>query len=107
MLLRAPQRTDGPRISRRTLLQRASAIGLTAASGAWLEPAQALAAPATHRHRTVQPRVAAADHLVVDYLPSQPTGLVHDTGRKDRAGKGIIDISGGIKWGWRVQPARS
>ena len=35
------------------------------------------------------------------------TFLVHDTGRKDRAGKGIIDIYGGIKWGWRVQAARS
>ena len=70
----ALQSADGPRISRRALLQRASALGLTAASGAWLEPAQALAAPATHRHRTAQPRTAAADHLVVDYLPSQPTG---------------------------------
>ena len=70
----ALQSADGPRISRRALLQRASALGLTAASGAWLEPAQALAAPATHRHRTAQPRMAAADHLVVDYLPSQPTG---------------------------------
>jgi hypothetical protein len=35
------------------------------------------------------------------------TFLVRDTGRKDRAGKGIIDIYGGIKWGWRVQAAQS
>ena len=70
----APQSADGPWISRRAWLQRAGAVGLTAASGAWLEPARALAAAATHRHRTAQPRVAAADHLVVDYLPSQPTG---------------------------------
>jgi hypothetical protein len=33
--------------------------------------------------------------------------LVLDTGRKDRAGKGIIDIYGGIKWGWQVQAAQS
>ncbi len=70
----APQSAGGPRISRRVLLQRASALGLTAASGAWLEPAQALACPGPHRHRAAQPRAAAADHLVVDYLPSQPTG---------------------------------
>jgi hypothetical protein len=30
--------------------------------------------------------------------------LVHDTGRKDKAGKGIIDIYGGVKWGMQVQP---
>src|SRR3984885_7470795 len=70
----APQSADGPCISRRVLLQRAGALGLTVASSAWLESGQALAAHATHRHRTAQPRVAAADHLVVDYLPSQPTG---------------------------------
>jgi hypothetical protein len=33
--------------------------------------------------------------------------LVLDTGRKNRAGKGIIDIYAGIKWGWRVQAAQS
>jgi hypothetical protein len=31
--------------------------------------------------------------------------LVLDTGRKDRTGKGIIDIYGGVKWGYRVQAA--
>lgn len=35
------------------------------------------------------------------------TFLVRDTGRKDRPGKGIIDVYGGIKWGWQVQPAES
>jgi hypothetical protein len=70
----ASRSSEGQRISRRALLLRASALGLTAASSAWLEPAQALAASAIHRHRTGQPRMAAADHLVVDYLPSQPTG---------------------------------
>ena len=35
------------------------------------------------------------------------TFLVHGTGRKDRTGKGIIDIHGGVKWGWQVQPAQS
>jgi hypothetical protein len=33
--------------------------------------------------------------------------LVLDTGRKDRAGKGIIDILGGVKWGYQVQPVQS
>ncbi len=33
--------------------------------------------------------------------------VVHDTGRKDRAGKSIIDIYGGVKWGWQVQPVPS
>jgi hypothetical protein len=54
--LMARHSPDGPRISRRALLQRASALGLTAASSAWFEAAQALAAPATHRHRTAQPK---------------------------------------------------
>jgi hypothetical protein len=35
------------------------------------------------------------------------TFLVRDTGRKDHAGKRIIDIYGGIKWGWQVQAAQS
>jgi hypothetical protein len=30
---------------------------------------------------------------------------VLDAGIKDADGKGIIDIYGGVKWGWRVQPA--
>jgi hypothetical protein len=41
-----------------------------------------------------------------DLLMSE-TFLAHDTGRKDHAGKGIIDIYGGIKWGWQVQAAPS
>jgi hypothetical protein len=32
--------------------------------------------------------------------------LVLDTERKDQAGKGIIDIYGGVKWGWQVQPVQ-
>jgi hypothetical protein len=31
--------------------------------------------------------------------------LVADTRRKDAAGKGLIDILGGVKWGWQVKPA--
>jgi hypothetical protein len=31
--------------------------------------------------------------------------LVLDTRRKDAAGKGIIDVLGGVKWGWQVKPA--
>ena len=30
-----------------------------------------------------------------------------NTGRKDHAGKGIIGIHGGIKWGWHVQAGQS
>ena len=33
------------------------------------------------------------------------TFLVQDTGIKNAAGKGIINIYGGVKWGWQVQPA--
>lgn len=33
--------------------------------------------------------------------------LVHDTGRKDHAGKGIIDIYGGVKWGLQLKPVHS
>lgn len=32
--------------------------------------------------------------------------VVHDTGRKDHAGKGTIDIYGGVKWGWQAQPVQ-
>jgi hypothetical protein len=32
--------------------------------------------------------------------------LVHDTGRKDPAGNGIIDVYGGVKWGMQVQPVQ-
>jgi hypothetical protein len=32
--------------------------------------------------------------------------LVHDTRRTDHAGKGIIDIYGGVKWGWQLQPVQ-
>ncbi|HEY9366973.1 hypothetical protein [Streptomyces sp.] len=33
------------------------------------------------------------------------TFLAHDTGTKDRSGRGVVHILGGIKWGWRVQRA--
>jgi hypothetical protein len=29
--------------------------------------------------------------------------LAHDTGVKDAAGKGIVNIFGGVKWGWQVR----
>ena len=69
-----PDSPAGRRISRRALLQGAGALGLSAAGGAWLGPGRALALPATNIHSAAQPRLASADHLVVDYLPSQPTG---------------------------------
>jgi hypothetical protein len=69
-----PDSPAGPRISRRALLQGAGALGLSAAGGASLGAARALALTTDDRPSTVQPRLASADHLVVDYLPSQPTG---------------------------------
>jgi dipeptidyl aminopeptidase/acylaminoacyl peptidase len=44
-------------------------------------------------------------HLVLDYRPSQWTGW--EWGKTiggHHAGKGIIDIYGGVKWGWQLQP---
>jgi hypothetical protein len=70
----ASQSPNGPWISRRSLLQGAGALGLSAASSTWLRPARALAATASNPHSAVQPRLASADHLVLDYMPSQPTG---------------------------------
>jgi hypothetical protein len=84
----ASQSPDGPRISRRALLQGAGALGLSAASSTWLSPAQALAATTTDRHGAAQPRLASAGHLVADYLPSQPTGWPPQQGHA-RDGVGI------------------
>lgn len=70
----APGSPSERRLSRRALLQGAGALGLSAAGSVWLGTARALAATATDRLRTAQPRLASADHLVVDYRPSQPTG---------------------------------
>jgi hypothetical protein len=64
----------GRRISRRALLQGAGALGLSAAGGAWPGRGRALALPATNIQSAAQPRPPSAGHLVVDYLPSQPTG---------------------------------
>lgn len=38
-------------------------------------------------------------------LATAESFLVLDTRRKDHAGKGIINIYGGVKWGWQVRPA--
>jgi hypothetical protein len=70
----ASQSPDKPRISRRRLLQGAGALGMSAASSAWLRPAGALATPATGAHSGAQLPRLSTDHLVVDYLPSQATG---------------------------------
>jgi hypothetical protein len=70
----ASQSPEGPRISRRSLLQGAGALGLSAAGSTWLRPARALAATATNPHSAAQPRLASAGHLVANYMPSQPTG---------------------------------
>jgi hypothetical protein len=66
---------DGPRISRRRLLEGAGALGLSAASSTWLRPVPALAATANNHHSAAQPRQASASkHLMADYRSSQPTG---------------------------------
>jgi hypothetical protein len=70
----ASESPDGPRISRRVLLQGAGALGLSAASSTWLRSAPVLAASASNLHSAVQPQLASVDHLVTNYLPSQPTG---------------------------------
>jgi hypothetical protein len=51
--------------------------------------------------------VASKSPITLSDLRMYETFLAHDTGRKDRAGKGIVDIYGGIKWGWEVQAAQS
>jgi len=35
------------------------------------------------------------------------TFLVHDTACNGRAGKGMIDVFGGVKRGWQAEPAES
>lgn len=70
----APQPTDRSGISRRALLRGGGVLGLSTLSSSWLRPAPALAATASNLHRAAQPRLASADHLVANYLPSQPTG---------------------------------
>jgi hypothetical protein len=67
--------SDGPRTSRRALLQGAGALGLTAAAASsWLRPAAALAAQAAGMHGAARPWRCGAGHLLADYRPSQPTG---------------------------------
>jgi hypothetical protein len=78
---------DGPRISRRALLQGAGALGLSAAGSTWFTPARVLAAPAANMHRTAQPRLGS-DHLKLNYLPSQPTGWPAEAGHL-RDGVGV------------------
>jgi hypothetical protein len=46
------------------------------------------------------------DPTTLSQLRMFETFLARDTGHKDHTGKGILDIYGGIKWGWQVQAAR-
>jgi hypothetical protein len=39
-------------------------------------------------------------------LLAAETFLVQDTRMKDAAGKDIVNIFGGIKWGWRLRSMR-
>jgi hypothetical protein len=91
----ASQSPDGPQISRRTLLQGAGALGLSAASSTWLRPAPALAATASNIHNAAQAQLASADHLVANYLPSQPTGWPPQQHARNGVG---VTIGGHVAW---------
>lgn len=85
----SPSRSpDGPRISRRLLLQGAGALGLSAAGSTLLRPAGALAASASNLRGAVQPRLASGDPLVLNYVPSRPTGWPPQRGHA-RNGVGV------------------
>jgi hypothetical protein len=70
------------------LLQGAGALGLSAAGSTWLRPGNAIAATASNLHSAAQPRQTTADHLLTNYLPSQPTGWPGQAGRV-RNGVGV------------------
>jgi hypothetical protein len=80
------QPPDTPRISRRALLHGAGAAGLAAASSTWLRSAPALATPVGRAPSVAEPRLASADHLIPNYLPSQPTGWPPQQHARDGVG---------------------
>ena len=74
--------------------------------------------PTEGRATAVSPRSTALKivnfsdfiHIATDatILPSNrlvaETFLVQDTGKKNASGKDVVDIFGGVKWGWQLQP---
>lgn len=51
--------------------------------------------------------VAGRSPITIESQELFETFLVHDTGRTDRVRRGIIEVHGGVKWGWQIQPAQS
>jgi hypothetical protein len=51
------------------------------------------------------PRLATKAKGTVSALFMAEVFLAQDTGIKNAAGKGIVNIFGGVKWGWQVQSA--
>ncbi len=72
--MNAPGSSDGSHVSRRALLRGAGALGLSVAGSSWFRAVSALAVPASKLHGAAQPRQASAEHLLLDYRTSQPTG---------------------------------
>ncbi|MFE5589867.1 hypothetical protein [Streptomyces sp. NPDC056549] len=52
-------------------------------------------------HDTSQ--IAFDGRVDLDEQFAAETFLTHDTGTKDRSGRGIVHVLGGIRWGWRVR----
>ncbi|MGO9959992.1 MAG: hypothetical protein ACLP50_29120 [Solirubrobacteraceae bacterium] len=64
-------------------------------------PAGGTAVPNTSRGPTTGEGPSLANEVMLESF------LVLDTQRQDHAGKGIIDILGGVKWGYQLQAAQS
>jgi hypothetical protein len=53
------------------------------------------------------PQTSIAGGGAVDDQFMAEVFLVQDTGTRDAAGKGVIKVFGGVKWGWQAQEVRS
>ena len=53
------------------------------------------------------PQAVVAGDLTLDDRFVSESFLVEDTGKKDARGKAVVNVLGGIKWGWRVQRSRT
>jgi hypothetical protein len=56
---------------------------------------------------TAQPAQGQGGNRVLSARYLAETFLVRDTLTNDAAGKGIIDVYGGIKWGWQVRAVQA
>lgn len=83
----ASQSPDREGISRRTLLQGAGALGVSALGTTWLRPAGALATTTSNLRGAAQPNQPPTG-LVTNYLPSRPTGWPGQAGHV-RNGVGV------------------